>query len=735
MEKLTPIQKSPFCCYVAKTIPLAFDESLSYYECCAALKAYLQNIIIPAINEDKEAINGIQTLVAELQEYVDNYFENLDVQDEIDHKLDEMVEDGTLEQIIGDYLSVDCEYIFPGKWGLSGSGSSGLIKIQDKAILMDTNSSTVYSYLTSMLDDENVTHLDYVIISHFDSDHRGNFLSLISDGYIDENTIYIHPTCPVSIYGSDVVAVYNHIEDVCTANGITSIVPTENQVISVTDDFSMRFGNVDQTYVLAHYTTPNQASMVVECTHNNFHSLFMADAVRQSQQYLFDSGFIQNGIDLYTIPHHAIEHECYLPFYDQIKPKFAVGETQMQAFNQGILSYNQDGAILNENGCSNYYSFNNVYNIKFVERGGSLHCAKGVPTLHTGYASNSYTIYCDSVNYNENLQNGTEQYPYKDLIQALGVAPDFDNKQVIIKLKNGTYGTTYTGEVGPSNNVCCIYNRKNYIVVSGTSKDGTILNYGMDIVNCANCRVDTMTIKTRTSGNACNVSSSNVMFRDVIFLGEDGDSLSGYGINANTHSKVDTINCKFQYLASAYTVTALSELNTVNDTLLNLTYAYRHENGVTINPGFYNSATDWSTITNLENYSASRYIHSNPYPLTQTIADPNMLDAIPLLVKRSNIYRNITIKYEQHAGASMNGRNQFTIKNDTTTTAVHSDFNTKTDGDTLFNTLVYTLGSNNLSITRNSVTKISNAGVVTTYEPASNTDTDNGIRITDIIFE
>ena len=40
-----------------------------------------------------------------LKEYVENYFENLDVQEEINNKIDEMVEDGTFEILLGRYLA------------------------------------------------------------------------------------------------------------------------------------------------------------------------------------------------------------------------------------------------------------------------------------------------------------------------------------------------------------------------------------------------------------------------------------------------------------------------------------------------------------------------------------------------------------------------------------------------------------------------------------------------------
>ena len=84
---------SPFVLWCQKVIPLAFDESLSYYECLCALYNYVTNELTPAVNNNADA-------VTELQNFVKNYFDNLDVQEEINNKLDEMVTDGTLDEII-----------------------------------------------------------------------------------------------------------------------------------------------------------------------------------------------------------------------------------------------------------------------------------------------------------------------------------------------------------------------------------------------------------------------------------------------------------------------------------------------------------------------------------------------------------------------------------------------------------------------------------------------------------
>lgn len=94
-----------FTNYIYKAIPLAFDESMSYYETLLGLLHYLKNVILPTVNNNADAVAELQSLYEELRSYVDNYFKGLDVQEEINNKLDEMVEDGTLDQIIEQYLN------------------------------------------------------------------------------------------------------------------------------------------------------------------------------------------------------------------------------------------------------------------------------------------------------------------------------------------------------------------------------------------------------------------------------------------------------------------------------------------------------------------------------------------------------------------------------------------------------------------------------------------------------
>ena len=95
----------PFKAFLASNIPAVYDNTMSYYDELTALIHYLEKEVIPAVNATGAATTQLQNLFTELKSYVDNYFDNLDVQEEINNKLDQMAEAGTLQEIISEYLN------------------------------------------------------------------------------------------------------------------------------------------------------------------------------------------------------------------------------------------------------------------------------------------------------------------------------------------------------------------------------------------------------------------------------------------------------------------------------------------------------------------------------------------------------------------------------------------------------------------------------------------------------
>lgn len=94
----------PFVRFCSASVPMVFDNSLSYYECLCALTKFIQDLV-NTVNYNATQLDGLQEAFKELKDYVDNYFDNLDVQAEINAKLDEMAEGGQLATIIAQFLA------------------------------------------------------------------------------------------------------------------------------------------------------------------------------------------------------------------------------------------------------------------------------------------------------------------------------------------------------------------------------------------------------------------------------------------------------------------------------------------------------------------------------------------------------------------------------------------------------------------------------------------------------
>lgn len=78
-----------WCNHTIPVLPQVYGDELSYYE---------------LLNKVVEKLNEMGLTVNELIDYVNNYFDSIDVQKMIDDKLDEMAQDGTLADLINKLL-------------------------------------------------------------------------------------------------------------------------------------------------------------------------------------------------------------------------------------------------------------------------------------------------------------------------------------------------------------------------------------------------------------------------------------------------------------------------------------------------------------------------------------------------------------------------------------------------------------------------------------------------------
>lgn len=143
-----------FCCTIGN-LPSSYMSSLNYEEQLMWFCDYLENTVIPGVNQNAEAVLELQNLYIELKNYVDNYFENLDVQQEINKKLDEMSQDGTLTNLIKNYVD-------PIYQEFQNQTNNNLQRMQNQISSLASGSPLVAESLDDMTD----TTKTYVLTSN-----------------------------------------------------------------------------------------------------------------------------------------------------------------------------------------------------------------------------------------------------------------------------------------------------------------------------------------------------------------------------------------------------------------------------------------------------------------------------------------------------------------------------------------------------------------------------------------
>lgn len=100
-----------------------FDALTDYALICKVIE-YL-NKVIESTNATSAQVEVLTNSFNLLKQYVDNYFDNLDVQEEINNKLEEMAEDGSLAELVDKYLGYNVK--------ISDNFTITSSKIQDEA--------------------------------------------------------------------------------------------------------------------------------------------------------------------------------------------------------------------------------------------------------------------------------------------------------------------------------------------------------------------------------------------------------------------------------------------------------------------------------------------------------------------------------------------------------------------------------------------------------------------------
>ena len=484
------------------------------------ISAFEQNVndnIEQFEHDTTETVNEYIEKFTELHDYVYYYFDNLDVQEEINNKLDQMADDGELEDIIRLYINKQVEYIFPKFWADQYSQDCTIIKGYDKNIAIDCGSESNWTNIQAMFSDNEVEKLDYFILSHYDSDHVGNLNNLIISGIIDSDTVVYLPVVPDRF--SSVQPTETTVKATLTANNITFSTPTEGQKLEIDADFDITFGNLNKAYMEDNYNNYNYTSIVCLIRHKDTTAFFAGDAGTPTYKYLYDTKFITSTVDLYKQGHHGIDLNTYPQFIEQIKPKYVVQEGGIKDFGRGIFQCGETSLLI-AMGCNYYATYMSDDYVTFSSTGYSMINDYGYNGAYS-CTGQSLTLYVDADVSSDQIQNGSQDYPFEDLNQAFGYIYNYPTSEVTINLADGSYNVE-TSEVDnlSSLNSCTV-------IVNGNSEDNTAVT--LKGVHLRNINVEFNYVTFDDTANPiirvddayckldhCNVTPSSTVARGIV---------------------------------------------------------------------------------------------------------------------------------------------------------------------------------------------------------------------------
>ncbi len=193
-----------------------------------------------------------------------------------------------------------------------GQGDSTLIITEEnKRILIDGGEGNTDVLLQYLLD-RKIKTIDYILISHFDSDHCNGLVEILNK--LNVKNIIISKQSYLSNE-------YINIANIINKKRINVIQVKRGDIIQIDKNTKMNIFNPDKEL---EYNDLNNNSIVAKLTYNNFGILFTGDIEKSEDDILNE---IKKDIiksDIIKISHHGSKTSSSEEFLEAVKPKIAL---------------------------------------------------------------------------------------------------------------------------------------------------------------------------------------------------------------------------------------------------------------------------------------------------------------------------------------------------------------------------------------------------------------------------
>ncbi|MDE6220145.1 MAG: MBL fold metallo-hydrolase [Lachnospiraceae bacterium] len=189
-----------------------------------------------------------------------------------------------------------------------GQGDCTLITCDGHSMLIDAGDYSKGTAIQNYLQKQNVKKLDYLILTHPDSDHIGGAPVIITKFEIDK------------------VFVSNFEKDNKTYQKL--IQALDNKRLKYTTpnvgaQYSLGTANITILAPNGKYGNPNDASIALMIQNGENKFLFTGDAGEDAEQDILDNG-IELSADVYKAGHHGSRTSTSQKFFEAVNPSYAV---------------------------------------------------------------------------------------------------------------------------------------------------------------------------------------------------------------------------------------------------------------------------------------------------------------------------------------------------------------------------------------------------------------------------
>lgn len=258
-----------------------------------------------------------------------------EVQEDVNNKLDAMVADGTMAELVAEYILPKAKLHY-----IKGTSSGYIVEFPNgKNLIYDTGTSAQWSTIQSAIESLGITKFDYVIISHPHADHTGNIQNLINNFDCLDAKWYVGMKPDYENHSADMgepESYYDNMIAGIESNGITPIVPEDlsTETVDSIYDCELKFYNTDPTIAENYYgryaewkldeykaINYNDFSLMVEIRFKDTKYLLTGDIERPVED---EYAQYMSNVDMITMPHHGSNQDANREFYFTLMPKFSL---------------------------------------------------------------------------------------------------------------------------------------------------------------------------------------------------------------------------------------------------------------------------------------------------------------------------------------------------------------------------------------------------------------------------